>query len=203
MHTDLSEILLWRVLALFLLTGALLGVAVGLLLVFKPQLLERINRVANRWVSTRHINQWLDRSISIERWFYRHHRPMGILIMLGAGYILVYFGMLFDKASALQHLPRYLPATLMGGLLDASALFMLVSAALSLLAGFVILLRPSLLRGMEKGANQWVSSRSATKVLDVPHGQVDAFVAAHAQNAGWLLLLASSYLFFVMFRFLV
>lgn len=203
MHTDLSVILLWRVLAIFLLVGALLGVALGLLLIFKPRLLERINRVANRWVSTRHINQWLDRSISIERWFYRYHRPMGIAIILGSGYNLVYFGLLFDKASALQQLPRYLPASLMDGLLDALALVMLLGAALALLAGFFIWLRPSLLRGMEKGANQWVSSRSATKVLDVPHGQVDLFIAHHAQSAGWLLLLGSSYLFFVMFRFLV
>src|ERR1035437_6885279 len=191
MHTDLAEILLWRALAIFLLIGALLGVVLGLLLIFKPQLLERINRVANRWVSTRHINQWLDRSVSIERWFYRHHRPMGIAIILGAGYILVYFGLLFDKVSALRLLPRYLPASLMGGLLDALALVMLLSAALSLLAGFFIWLWPSLLRGMEKGANQWVSSRSATKVLDVPHGQVDLFIARHAQSAGWLLLLGS------------
>lgn len=202
MHTDLSSILLWRALAIFLLIGALLGVALGLLLIFKSQLLERINRAANRWVSTRHISQWLDRSVSIERWFYRHHRPLGALIIIGAGYNLVYFGLLFDKASALQQLPRYLPASLMDGLMDAFVLVMLLGAALALLAGFFICLRPSLLRGTEKGANQWVSSRSATKVLDVPHGQVDLFIARHAQSVGWLLLLGSIYLFFVMFRFL-
>ncbi|HEX7454716.1 MAG TPA: hypothetical protein VF296_01630 [Gallionella sp.] len=203
MHTDLVEILLWRALAIFLLIGALLGVALGLLLIFKPQLLERINRVANRWVSTRHINQWLDRSISIERWFYRHHRPLGLAIILGAGYILVDFSLLFDKASALQHLPRYLPASLMGVLLDVLKLVMLFSSVVALLVGFVIWLRPSLLRGMEKEANQWVSSRSATKALDVPHAQVDPFVMRHAQSVGWLLSLGSIYLFFVMFRFLV
>src|SRR5665811_25885 len=138
MHTDLVEILLWRALAIFLLIGALLGVVLGLLLIFKPRLLERINRVANRWVSTRHINQWLDRSISIERWFYRHHRPLGIAIILGSGYILVDFGLLFDKASALQHLPRYLSVSLMGVLLDALVLIMLLGAALTLFAGFFI-----------------------------------------------------------------
>ena len=203
MHTDLVEILLWRVLAIFLLIGALLGVVLGLLLIFKPHLLEHFNRVANRWVSTRHINQWLDRSISIERWFYRHHRPLGIAIILGSGYILVDFGLLFDKASALQHLPHYLSVSLMGVLLDVLKLVMLFSSVVALLAGFVIWLRPSLLRGMEKEANQWVSSRSATKALDVPHAQVDPFVVRHAQSAGWLLLLGSIYLFFVMFRFLV
>lgn len=203
MHTDLSTILLWRALAIFLLIGALSGVALGLLLIFKPHLLERINRVSNRWISTRHISQWLDRSVSIERWFYRRHRPLGILIITGAGYNLVYFGLLFDKASVLRQLPRYLPVSLMGGLLDAFALVLLFSAALALFAGFFICLRPSLLRGMEKGANQWVSSRSATKVLDVPHGQVDLFIARHAQSVGWLLLLGGIYLFFVMFRFLV
>ena len=203
MHTDLAEILLWRALAIFLLIGALLGAVLGLLLIFKPQLLERINRVANRWVSTRHINQWLDRSISIERWFYRHHRPLGILVILGAGYILVYLGLLFDKASALQHLSRYLPASLMGGPLDALVLMMLLGAAVALFAGFFIWLRPSLLRGMEKEANQWVSLRRVADVLDESHAQVDPFIARHAQSVGWLLLPGSIYLFFAMFRFLV
>jgi hypothetical protein len=202
MHTDPVNIFLWRALAIFLLIGALSGVALALLLIFKPRLLERVNRVANRWVSTRHINRWLDRSISIEHWFYQHHRVAGIAIVLGAAYMFIYYGLLFDKAYTLQHLRVKFPAKLLDGLLDALVLGSLVSGAVALIAGLFLWLRPSLLRGMEEESNQWVSTRRATEVLDVPHGQVDIFVARHAQRVGWLLLLGSIYLFFVVFHWL-
>jgi hypothetical protein len=198
-------IFLWRDLAIFLLLGALLGVLLGLLLIFKPQLIERINRVANRWISTRHISRWLDRSISIERWFHQHHRAVGAVVVLGASYMLIYFAFLFDKTYTLQRLSLrgILPAKLLDGLLDAMVLASLVGGVVALITGLFLWLRPSLLRGTEEEANQWVSSRRATKILDVPHSEVDRFVAGHAQRAGWLLLLGSIYLFFVMFRWLV
>lgn len=200
MLTNPVYILLLRSLAIFLLFGALLGVLLGLLLIFKPQLLERINRVANRWFSTRHISRWLDRSVSIERWFYRYHRAVGIAIVLGAAYIFIYFGILFDKAYTLRRLSGMIPVKLLDVLLDALVLGSLVGGVVALIAGLFLWLRPSLLRGIEEEANQWVSSRRATKVLDVPHGQVDIFIARHAKRAGWLLLLGSIYLFFAMFR---
>lgn len=204
MITDPVYIFLWRDLAIFLLIGALLGVLLGLLLIFKPQFLERVNRVANRWVSTRHINRWLDRSVSIENWFYQHHRAVGAVIVLGASYIFIYFGILFDKAYTLQRLSLrgMLPAKLLDGLLDALVLCSLVGGAVALIVGLFLWLRPSLLRGMEEEANQWVSSRRATKVLEVPRDNVDRFVARHAQRVGWLLLLGSIYLFFALFRWL-
>jgi len=203
MHTSPTEIFLWRELAIFLRIGALLGVALGLLLIFTPHLLGRINRVANPWISMHHVSRWLERSIRIERWFYRHHRPLGILVILGAGYILVYFGLLFDKAYALQRLSSTVPANLLEVLLDALVLALLLGATAALVAGFFIWLRPSLLRGVEEGSNQWVSSCRAAKMLDAPHGQVDSFIARHAQKVGWLLLLGSIYLFFVLFLWLV
>jgi len=203
MYTNLADIFLWRALAIFLLIGALMGIAVSLLLIFKPYLVARVNQVANRWVSMRQADRWLDRSISIEQWFYQYHRPLGILVILGAGYILVYFGLLFDKAAALQRLAGHMPAILLDGLLDALVLTALAGAAVALFVGLALWLRPSLLRGIEGESNQWVSSRRATKVLDVQRNQVERFVAGHAQRVGWLLLLGSIYLFFAMLRVLM
>jgi hypothetical protein len=203
MLAEPAKILLWHDLAIFLLLGALLGILLGLLLIFKPRIVERLNRLANRWVSTRHISQWLDRGISIEHWFYLHHRAMGIYVVMGATYMLIYFGMLFDKAYMLQHWRGVLPARLLSGLLDALVLGALVGGTAALIVGLFLWLRPSMLRGVEETANQWVSMRRASKVLDVPHDQVDRFVARHAQRMGWLLLLAGIYLFVVMFRWLV
>jgi len=203
MLTEQVKILLWEDLALFLLLGALFGIMLGLLLIFRPRLVEKLNRTANRWVTTRHLNRWLDRSFSIEHWLYQRHRAAGIVIVAGATYILVYFGMLFDKASALQHLAGRLPPQLLDSLLDALVLCALFGGVVALIVGLFMWLRPSMLRGVEEQANRWVSSRRATRVLDVPHDEVDRFVARHARQVGWLLLLASIYLFVAMFRWLI
>lgn len=202
MNADPTDIFLWRALAIFLLVGALLGIALGLLLIIRPQLLGYVNRVANRWISTHHVSQMMDRSISIEHWFYQHHRAAGMIAVLGATYIFIYFGVWFDKAQMLRRMSGKIPVQLLDGLLDALVLGALVGAAVALIVGLFLWLRPSLLRGIEEQANLWVSSRQATKILDVPHDQVDRIVARHAQSAGWMLLLGSIYLFFVMFRLL-
>lgn len=203
MHTDTTDIILWQSLAIFLHIAALFGILLGLLLIFKPDLMERINRVASRWISVRHVERLLDRSFSIEHWFYRHHQLLGIAIVLGAAYIIVYFGFLFDKAYALQHLSGTFQKNLLDMLLDALVLVSLLGAAAALTAGLFIWLKPSQLRGLEAGANQWVSSRRATKVLDVPHDQLERFVTRHTRQVGWLLFLGSIYLAFAMFRVLM
>lgn len=203
MHTELIDTLLWRSLAIFLLFGALSGTALGMLLIFWPQLLERVNRVANRWVSTRHMDQLLDRSISIEGWFYQHHRALGAGIVCGAAYVLLYFGFLFDKAPTLQRYGQAVPVQLLDGLLDALVLASIAGGTVALLAGLFLALRPSMLRGIEEVSNQWVSSRRATKVMAVPHDQVERFVERHVRRVGWLLLLGSLYLAFIMLRVLL
>jgi hypothetical protein len=203
MLTEQVKILLWQDLAIFLLLGALLGMLLGLLLIVRPRLVERLNRSANRWVTTRHLNRWLDRSYSIEHWLYQRHRATGIVIIAGATYILVYFGLLFDKANALEHLGGRLPPQLLDGLLDALVLCALVGGVVALIVGLFMWLRPSMLRGFEEQSNRWVSTRRATRVLDVPHDDVDRYVARHARQVGWLLLLASIYLFVAMFRWLI
>lgn len=197
------EIILWRSLAFFLLVGAVMGMGVALLLIRRPALMATLNRVANRWVSTRQLDRALERSISAEQWFYRHHRAIGALVCLGALYMFVYFGLLFDKASVMHHLVTPLPGALLDGLLDALVLTALTGAVASLYVGLLLWLRPCLLRGAEEVANQWLSIRKAVRPLEIPRDQVDAYVASHTQRVGWLLLLASLALFFMVLRVLV
>lgn len=203
LRTNPTDIILWQTLAIFLLVGASLGILAGLALIFRPHLLERINRVANRWITLRHITRWLDSSVSIERWFYQYHSAAGMAVVAGAIYIFVYFGFLFDKPYTLRQLGGTVSPLLLDWLLDALVLSLLTGGAVALMAGLFLWLRPSLLRGMEAEANRWVSSRQVTRAMDMPRDQVDRFVAHHARQSGWLLLLGSVYLLFAMFRVLV
>jgi hypothetical protein len=51
-----------------LLIGALMGAAISLLS-SSPHLMARTCQMANCWISTRRMDQLLDRSIGIEQWF--------------------------------------------------------------------------------------------------------------------------------------
>lgn len=203
MQLNQIDTFLWQGLAIFLLFCTPLGIAVSLLLIVKPKIVERLNRVANFWISARHLSRFLDQSISVEHWFYRHHRIFGAVVMLGSFYVFVYFGILFDKAYALQHLSWKISPRLLDGLLDALVLSSLTGAVVAFMVGLFLWLRPSLLRGIETEANQWVSSRKALKIIEIPRDQVENFVAHHAQRIGWLLLLGSICLFFATFRVLL
>lgn len=194
------EIILWRSLATFLLVGAATGIVVSLLMIYRPAMFERLNRAASRWISMRRLDRGADRRISLEQWFYRHHRSLGMLVCIGAGYVFVYFGLLFDKSQALPHLASHLsvrPAMIRGleGLLDALVLISLVGAVASLFVGLTLWLRPSALRGLEERTNRWVSARRATRFLDVPHNT--RFLLRHNRSVGWMLLMGSLYLLFL------
>ena len=197
------EIFLWRELAIFLLICAPLGAVISLLLIVHPPLMERINRIASHWIPTRHVDQFLDQTISIEHWFYRHHRAFGAIVMLGAAYVFIFFGIQFDKVYALQHLSWKIPLSLIDGLLDALVLSSLTGSVVAFIVGLFLWLRPSLLRGIEEGANQWITPRRTLKMLEIPRDQIDNFVVCHAQRVGWLLLLGSLFLFFVTFRLVI
>lgn len=200
------EFILWRSLASFLLVGALAGIAVSLLLIYRPATFERVNRAASHWISTRRISRMADSTLSLEQWFFRHHRAMGAFFTVGAVYIFAYFGLMLDKAAALRNLPGQLPIRLplplLEGLLDALVLTALTGAAAALVVGLLLWLRPSMLRGLEESGNQWLTLRKATKFLDVPRDQMDEFVLCHNQRIGWLLLLGSLTLMLLVLRIL-
>lgn len=203
MFNHTVALVLGQTLAIFLFICALTGIAVSLLLIFRPHLMARINRVASKWITTRHLELFFDRSISIEQWFYRHHSMFGVSIIMGAGYILVYFGLLFDKQIAIQRLASYAPYWQLDMLLDVLVLASLISAAAALLVGLFLWLRPSMLRGIEEKTNQWLSSRRALRFLEIPRDEVERVVVEHAPRIGWLLLLGSLCLLFLLLRAMV
>jgi hypothetical protein len=191
---------LLRSAVLFLMLGSLGGLAVGALLLWNPQRLRAISNILNRWVSTRHLNQALDRTVEIDRWFYRHRSASGGLILLASGYILYSFTFGLDRASAIMGLAGQfnLPAVLVGGLLDALVLSALLGALLAAFVSLFLLLRPSLLRDFELGANRWVSLRRGLKPVEVPRGGVDEYIFKYGRQAGILLILGSLYILVIL-----
>ncbi len=180
---------------LFLIIGSLAGVVVGALLLLRPQSLQQASQKLNRWVSTRHLDQSLERTVTVDPWFYRYRRTSGTLILLGALYILYFFAVRMDRREMIVALSQSfrLPAALVSALLDALTLSALLGASLAAVISLFLLFRPSLLRDFEQGANRWVSLRRALKPMEEQRAGVDVYVFGHAHQTGVLLVLGSLY----------
>lgn len=190
------ESLLLRSFVIFLMVGGLAGLLVGALLIFNPQRIRVTGNLLNRWVSTRHLNQALDRTATFDPWFYHHHRVSAGLILLGSGYILYAFTVGLDRQNAIIEFARRfnLPSSLASSLLDALVLSTLLGALLAIFVSLFLLLRPSLLRDFEQASNRWVSLRKALKPMEIRRNGLDEYVFKHARQAGILLMIGSLYL---------
>lgn len=186
---------LLQALILFLLAGGLAGMVVGASLLLRPQGLLRLSQGLNRWVSTRHLDRSLERTVDLDSWFHRYRRSGSAVMLAGALYILYFFSISMNRADTLGGMVRYyrLPVPLLGGLLDALVLSALLGALFAAAVSAFLLLRPSLLRDFEQAANRWVSLRRALKPAEVQRNGLDDYVYRHGRGAGILLLLASLY----------
>ena len=177
------------------MVGSIAGLFAGFALIMRPTWLLHTNRRANRWIATRQIDRMLEQAIKIDPWFYRHHRISGILLLAGAAFLIYFFTARFDRLATLAGLSRIflLTPTFTGVLLDAVVLSILLGAAFTSIISLFLLARPSMLRGFEQGANQWISLRRGIKPLEMARPGMDDYVFRNVQLVGALLLLGSLY----------
>ena len=195
--SGLSDInrFLFHALLLFLMAGSITGLFAGALLVLRPAWLLFVSKRANRWIATRLATSLLERVIKVDHWVYRHHQSSGMLLLAGAIFLLYFFSGRFDKLRILAGISGQfaIPLDLSDVLLDSAVLSILLGAAFTLIISLFLLIRPSMLRGFEQGANQWISLRQALKPFEISRVGVDEYVFQNVQLAGVLLLFGSLY----------
>jgi len=180
---------------IFIIMGSVAGLLIGALLVFRPQQFQVISGLLNRWVSTRTFDKALESSFSIDPWLYRYRRVTGALILAGALFVLFYFTVQLDRAATIEGLAKhfhYYPS-IVGGLLDALVLSSLLGSLCAIFVALCLIFRPSLLRGFEESANQWLSLRKALKPMEIPRDNMDRYVQRYTRQVGIFLLLGSLY----------
>ncbi len=184
----LLEAFLWT-----LLGGGVLAMLVGCWLLVAPLSFARFSRVLNRWLSTRRAAQWLETPRPIERFFYRRHRVFGLLLVAGAAFALYYLLFSYETVEMLAAfvLPWAGPE---GDVIAATVTgFLLFGNAMILLIGGIVLVRPSLLKGVEATSNRWVSTGNALEALDRRSDLPDQAVVRAPRLAGLALALAGLY----------
>lgn len=174
-------------LLLFLVVGAAFALVFGLLLILAPGPAGRLRAVFDRRYSARRAMKPLETPRYEERHFYRHHRAWGLFIVLGAAFYLVVFFFGYDHAVAGRVLGRYFNPAVAGWLADSGVIILTAGNLLALMAGLVVLVRPSALKGVEARANRWISTRRALRPAEGEHDTPDRLADAHPRVFGVLI----------------
>jgi hypothetical protein len=173
-----------------LMAGLVLALFVGVLLLVRPQALFALNALLSRWVDTDEVLGKLDQPHHIERFLYRHHRILGAMIVAGAGFVLWRWAFAYERSEFLAAMGTRFLADGLDWLPAALETALVALHGGILMVGFLVIFRPSLLKGFERTANRWQRGPATTRLDSVIVG-VDGAVEDHPRVTGLLLVLAA------------
>lgn len=178
-------------LAVFVLLGSLLGVALGIGLIARSRAVMRFIHAMNRWVSMPGAAVTaLERPVAMPEAPLRS-RWLGVLLIALGGYSA---GVLLASVEA-QRVAAVFganPRSAVVGIAFDSAKWLLVLGCLAgIAAGIMLLFFPRAWRSIEAAANRWYSTRELAAAGDVPHPALEQVVQAFPKAAGWVILVMS------------
>lgn len=186
-----TESLVIEIALLVLIIGLGIALCVGLLAIISPARAVALSQLLSQRHSMRQSTRVLEVPVATERFFYRHHRVFGAIIVLGAALILWYLGARFDAELMARSLVASTQRVVAEILVETFVLVMWIGAGFSLLVGIVVFLRPSMLKGFEARANEWISTRQASRRLSSEHASMDRLFQAYPRALGVVIALGS------------
>jgi len=132
-----------------LFISGMFGIVFGAFLLFMPYRIFKSNSPLRQWLFESDLIALLDRKSKIERPIYRYHRPIGTAVTTGSLILLFLLKNLQDYLFTSSYWTNFLGVRL-------AMIFSWSLAALSLVIGIFLFIRPSALKGVEKVANRWV-----------------------------------------------
>lgn len=177
----------------FLWVGSMAGVLLGLGVWLRPDQVVKVNRYFSRWVGSGRIERLMDRPRWTERFFYRHHRLVGSIVLVGALAVLYTFLFSYNQRAVSALVPHAY-----WWLSDALFAILLLGSALSALIGGLVLFSPSLLRDIEKASNHWVSTERLLTLFNRMHNSPELVILRHNRLAGVCILGGSLYILVVL-----
>lgn len=177
-----------------LVAGAGFSLAAGLWLLVSPAGFAARLAPMNRWFSLRRILKPLEVPRATERLLYRHHKILGTFLVLGSTYTLYWQTFHFSRLPVRSLLLSVQP-WLRDALVESTALFLFFGNLCAFGIGIIVLLRPSLLKGLEESANRWISTRRMPRALEQPRADLDdILLVRHPRLTGVFVVLGSLYI---------
>lgn len=165
----------------------------GVLLLVLPNIGITLQQTLNRRFSGRQFSRSLEVPQYLEPLFYRHARPLGLGLMLGA-LLLLYLNWQLP-AQVSDNSPA-----LWAWLAESLYWFLWLAGIAILFIGLACVVRPSLLKPLEARANRWVSTRQKTRLLSEEHTPLDDLLRQYPRLFGIVIAAAASLLLLVLIK---
>jgi hypothetical protein len=174
-------------LALFGLAVSLLGIGVGLGLLFRKAATLRFFETMNRWTSTRQALRPLEIPRNVDASAARRPRWNGVVLALAGAYVAIALSQLSGAkvAGSLALAARY--ASLAEMAVNTIRWLMVLGGLAAVAIGIMLLFFPQALRGVEERANRWYSTRQALSGGDAMRMGLDRWVAIFPRASGTLI----------------
>lgn len=187
-----NEIYIWTMTSLFVL-GILL-VPLGLSFLFFSEQITRIGNKLNRWISTEHWFEILNRPRYQERFIYRYHHFFGIVVMIITS-ICIYMMLFYTDVSIILNKMSLMADTVFGKWLLETLYYILIAAnAMAFVIGAIIFIRPSVLKEIEAKANRWVETEEKLNLLNSIRDLPDTVLPGNPRIFGTLILIGAVYI---------
>ncbi|MEW6352732.1 MAG: hypothetical protein AB1469_00315 [Pseudomonadota bacterium] len=180
----------WTVLLVICIVALLLGIG---LLVKPYSLLQAGQYIKQRLTARLPIDQ-LQKPIKIERYVYRRHRFFGALILSGALFTLYSLIYRYNETAVISAYAIHFNRATVGWVVESMTAFLAITSVCAALIGAVMLIRPSLLKGVEAWANRRYPGPDGGKLLSVIQDHSQRFTTSHPRLAGFLISLISLFI---------
>lgn len=189
MSTMLSEIF-YDASFLFIIIGTFIALFFGLGLIFAPAITLKFNEKINTRISLRKKTKAIETPIKSEPFFYKHSKISGTILVFGSLFVL-YILATFNAYTLIPHLPKSISPPTWNWIIQSTQIFFLVSCIFILIFGFIVVIRPSLIKNFEQNANLWVSTRQHLSKMSEDINIANKLVNTYPRTFGSLISLFS------------
>lgn len=192
----MSHLSIWQeVILLILLVGCAVAFMVGLGLLLVPRWVLYLNRIGDRWFSSRRLLHCVSEPVDFDRWVFKHRRLFGFFLLILAIMTIVQLVWGYDSVRTVRVFGQYFNIEIVRLIEQIVYLLVCVGTGVGLIVGCLLLLteRGALLMTLKK--SHWYSSRTATKFLETPYHYrgPERLASTHPRLLGILLILGSFY----------
>jgi hypothetical protein len=163
----------------------IMGMTLSLMLLFAPHLARNLSNVLNRSINVDKGIDYLEKEIEISEFLYKHHIPMGLLLLAGSFFSLFFF---FFSLDVLKFVGIFF-----GSQSNAFSAELIVrtinwigriGCLAGLLIGLLMVFTPDLLKRIESKLNSWFETKSMIEKFDKSSHDVDSFLFRHPLAVG-------------------
>jgi uncharacterized protein HemY len=194
LHTGdvlVDQLLIPFVLWVFIVVS-LVGVALGVGLIFASHRTLRFLSTMNRWVSLRSSLKSMEMPHDIGKAVYGHGRWFGAGFVVAGAFAAFVLLARIEVAAVVPALGSNAPPVILDWIVESLRWILIAGGALAVIVGLMLVFSTDAVRALEARMNRWTSTRQLGKGADTMHLALDRWVGTYPRAAGGMLALGAA-----------